>query len=131
MPDVVIETDPPTPEYRRVGWHCIYHEQAGRTCHNPLDCDLVPVWALTVEAAKKRMGVIRRQRAIVGKRVRVKDDTSMYADLKYGPVSRYAGQEGWAVAARDKEYEIGVVWSQDADSDWPTHFMLDELEIVS
>lgn len=39
---------PPTPDYRQVGWHCIYHEQQGRMCHNPLDCDMVPVWALKV-----------------------------------------------------------------------------------
>lgn len=48
-------TDPPTPEYRLVGWHCIYHEQQGRMCHNPLDCDFVPTWALTVEAGLDRI----------------------------------------------------------------------------
>lgn len=50
-----LATDPPSSEYRQVGWHCLYHEQAGRSCHNPLDCDLVPKWALTVEAAKERI----------------------------------------------------------------------------
>ena len=52
--DRKLVTDPPTPEYRQTGWHCIYHEQAGRMCHNPLDCDLVPIWVLTVDAAKER-----------------------------------------------------------------------------
>jgi hypothetical protein len=51
--DRILHTDPPTPEYRQVGWHCIYHEQAGRSCHNPMDCDLVPMWALTVDDAKR------------------------------------------------------------------------------
>lgn len=50
-----LHTDPPIPEYRQVGWHCVYHEQAGRLCHNPLDCDLVPIWALTVDAALIRI----------------------------------------------------------------------------
>lgn len=53
MADRVLNQEPPTPEYRQVGWHCIYHEQAGRSCHNPLDCDLVPMWVLTVDAAKR------------------------------------------------------------------------------
>jgi hypothetical protein len=62
MPDKVtgksartLHTDPPTPDYRQIGWHCIYHEQAGRSCHNPLDCDLIPVWALTVKAGLSRI----------------------------------------------------------------------------
>lgn len=55
MADRTLNMPPPTPEYRQIGWHCIYHEQAGRSCHNPLDCDLVPVWAMTVAAAKSRM----------------------------------------------------------------------------
>lgn len=42
---------PPAEGYRVVGWHCIYHEARGRDCHNPLDCDWVPVWAMTWEAA--------------------------------------------------------------------------------
>lgn len=49
-----LEEAPPTPDHRQVGWHCIYHEQAGRLCHNPLDCDLVPLWALKVEPAKTK-----------------------------------------------------------------------------
>lgn len=50
-----LHTDPPAPKYRIVGWHCIYHEQAERSCHNPSDCDFVPMWALEVGAAKDRM----------------------------------------------------------------------------
>ena len=45
--------EPPGPGYRQVGWHCVYHEAQGRWCHNPLDCDMVPTWALTWEAAHK------------------------------------------------------------------------------
>lgn len=55
MADRVLKQFPPTPDYRQVGWHCIYHEQTGRTCHNPMDCDLVPIWVLTVEAAKRQL----------------------------------------------------------------------------
>lgn len=47
--------EPPTPEHRQIGWHCVYHESRGRLCHNPLDCDLVPIWTLTVEAAYDRL----------------------------------------------------------------------------
>ena len=50
-----LHTDPPAPGYRQVGWHCIYHEQAGRWCHNPLDCDMIPLWALDVPTAKERL----------------------------------------------------------------------------
>ncbi len=53
--DRKLVTEPPSPEYRLVGWHCIYHEQAGRSCHNPSDCDFVPMWALTVEESLRRM----------------------------------------------------------------------------
>lgn len=58
MADRILKPEPPTPDYRQVGWHCIYHEQAGRMCHNPLDCDLVPIWALTVEAAKCALSAV-------------------------------------------------------------------------
>lgn len=51
----VFHESPPTPEHRIVGWHCVYHEQQSRMCHNPLDCDYVPIWALTVAAARERM----------------------------------------------------------------------------
>lgn len=51
-----LTTAPPSAEYRQLGAHCMYHEQAGRTCHNPLDCDFVPIWALTIKAARKRIG---------------------------------------------------------------------------
>lgn len=47
-------TDAPGEGYRQIGWHCIYHEQMGRMCHNPLDCDLIPIWALSVPEAKRR-----------------------------------------------------------------------------
>jgi hypothetical protein len=53
--DRKLHTDPPSPEYRQIGWHCIYHEQTGRNCHNPLDCDLVPIWALKIRTALERM----------------------------------------------------------------------------
>lgn len=46
---------PPTPDHRQIGWHCVYHEQQGRYCHNPLDCDYIPLWGLTVKAAKEKM----------------------------------------------------------------------------
>jgi len=53
----VLEPLPPTPDYKQVGWVCMYHDPSyawgtGRmACHNPLDCDLVPVWALKREVA--------------------------------------------------------------------------------
>ncbi len=51
-----LHTDPPGPEYRQIGWHCIYHEQSSNGyCHNPLDCDKVPLWALTVKAGLDRI----------------------------------------------------------------------------
>lgn len=50
-----LHTDPPAPGYRQIGWHCVYHEQQGRMCHNPSDCDLIPTWALEVQPALKRM----------------------------------------------------------------------------
>jgi hypothetical protein len=59
MVDRVLKSDPPSPGYRQVGLHCIYHEQQGRLCHNPLDCDLVPIWALDVEHAQAAFAVQR------------------------------------------------------------------------
>lgn len=45
---------PPGPGYRQVGWQCLYHEQSSNGfCHNPLDCDLVPRWALDVPTGHK------------------------------------------------------------------------------
>lgn len=58
MADRVLNQEPPTPEYRQVGWHCVYHEQAGRSCHNPMDCDFVPMWVLTVDAAKRLLAEV-------------------------------------------------------------------------
>lgn len=43
----------PGSEYRQIGWHCQYHEQAGTTCHNPLDCDFVPIWVVTITESHK------------------------------------------------------------------------------
>lgn len=50
MADRILEEDPPE-GMRRIGWHCIYHEQKGRFCHNPLDCDLVPIYTYTLDVA--------------------------------------------------------------------------------
>lgn len=61
-----LHTDPPTSDYRQIGWHCIYHEQAGRMCHNPLDCDLIPVWALDVRPALDRITATQKAQKEAG-----------------------------------------------------------------
>lgn len=53
-----LTTPPPAPHYELHGWHCTYHLG---WCHNPLDCDLIPVWRLTPEGAR-----IERELAIGG-----------------------------------------------------------------
>lgn len=47
-----LTTDPPAPGYVRVGWYCVYHEgpHGDIRCHNPLDCDVTPMWALSRES---------------------------------------------------------------------------------
>lgn len=64
MADRVLQEEPPSPNYRQVGWHCIYHEQTGGSCHNPLDCDLVPMWALAVEPAKRLLREVERRNVL-------------------------------------------------------------------
>jgi hypothetical protein len=46
--DRKLETPPPAPDLVQVGWYCSYHrgEWHGIMCHNPLDCDVSPMWAL-------------------------------------------------------------------------------------
>ena len=37
-----LATPPPAPGYVQHGWYCTYHPSP--FCHNPLDCDFVPIW---------------------------------------------------------------------------------------
>lgn len=59
--DRKLETDPPDEGYVQRGWYCVYHdgEHQGFRCHNPLDCDIVPVWSLTREAMHERLAALR------------------------------------------------------------------------
>lgn len=52
--DRTLKPVPPTDNYELHGWHCIYHEG---WCHNPLDCDLVPVWRLKREVAIELLSI--------------------------------------------------------------------------
>jgi hypothetical protein len=40
MPSAVYDQAAPD-GMEQVGWSCVYHDGV---CHNPLDCDLVPLW---------------------------------------------------------------------------------------
>lgn len=42
-----LEHAPPSDDYEIVDWRCVYHVNG--FCHNPLDCDFIPLWALKVE----------------------------------------------------------------------------------
>ena len=48
MPDTIY--DPPAPDgFEQYGWTCVYHRVV---CHNPSDCDFVPLFRPTVETRR-------------------------------------------------------------------------------
>lgn len=54
MADRTLKIDPPSDDYIFVGYTCIYHIPRG-WCHNPLDCDLVPMYRLNDDVARRLM----------------------------------------------------------------------------
>jgi hypothetical protein len=63
----VLTPEAPSPDYEQVGERCIYHTYNGHAwpegdplsrmncAHGPLDCDIIPVWALKRDAALDRI----------------------------------------------------------------------------
>jgi hypothetical protein len=58
-----LEHAPPSDDYEIAGWRCQYHINF---CHNPLDCDFVPLWILKPEARERYWAIDRlRRKALI------------------------------------------------------------------
>lgn len=63
-------------------------------------------------------------------KVRVKSTATMFAESTTAPPSQHCGKVGTTVPAKIDEYDVGVLWNEYDDPNWPCHFMWHELEVL-